>query len=216
MSETRKLTPGFDTLGKIGSIVLLNFICMVSCIPLITIGDAAGAMYYVMLKLVRGTEEEVIKPYFRFFIGNFLKSIPYTLALAAGTFVISSAVTVLKEVSGPLAFCTGVSLCIVLAAEAGWAIPLFAQFDDPFGTTLKHAFMLALQNPKETAVVTACNLCLPAVILLVPQVSAYALFFWMFAGAAILSRIAAGVLAPVFERLMPEQKKIEEECSEDE
>ena len=45
--------PFWKWLGKIPELVLLSLFWFICCIPVITIGPASSALYYVALKMVR-------------------------------------------------------------------------------------------------------------------------------------------------------------------
>ena len=43
----------FEDLGKISDIVILNFLFIISCIPIITIGASVTATYSVAMKMTK-------------------------------------------------------------------------------------------------------------------------------------------------------------------
>ncbi|MFQ9510793.1 MAG: DUF624 domain-containing protein, partial [Lachnospiraceae bacterium] len=48
--------PVWRFIGKLVDVALLNLLWIICCIPIVTIGPATTAMYYVTLKLVRDEE----------------------------------------------------------------------------------------------------------------------------------------------------------------
>ena len=46
----------FRFMSKVADLCILNIICVICCIPVITAGASITAMYYVTLKMVRNEE----------------------------------------------------------------------------------------------------------------------------------------------------------------
>ncbi len=67
-------SPFMDFLRKITDILILNIICFICCIPIVTIGAALTAKYYVAMKLSKDEESGVLVPFFVAFRDNFKQS----------------------------------------------------------------------------------------------------------------------------------------------
>ncbi len=67
-------TPLAQLLGKVGDLIVLNILCAVCCVPIITIGASFSAMYAVLLKQERGETCPLFRTFFASFKGNFLKA----------------------------------------------------------------------------------------------------------------------------------------------
>ncbi len=61
-------------LSKISDLMILNFLVILMCIPVITAGAAFTAMHYCTLKLVRGHESSIPKMFFHSFRDNLRQS----------------------------------------------------------------------------------------------------------------------------------------------
>ena len=46
----------FVFMGKIADLIILNLLCLVCCLPIVTAGASITAMFYVTLKMVRNEE----------------------------------------------------------------------------------------------------------------------------------------------------------------
>ncbi|HCL01650.1 MAG TPA: hypothetical protein DHW61_04415 [Lachnoclostridium phytofermentans] len=55
------------TMTKIGHIIMLNVLCILCCIPIITIGSSITSFYYAMVKTVRKERSYPSKEFFRSF-----------------------------------------------------------------------------------------------------------------------------------------------------
>ena len=61
----------FEVLGKITDIIILNLLCIISCLPIITIGASVTATYFVALQMVRNEETYIIREFIKRFKENF-------------------------------------------------------------------------------------------------------------------------------------------------
>ncbi len=217
MSETEKKPVfGAEFFTTASNLLILNLLWLFTSIPLITVADAAASMYHVMLKLERGTEDSVVKPYFRFFIKNFLKSLPYTLLFWMALIGIFSAFFLFGGGASALALGLAAALSLIAVTLFGWVIPLFAQFDNTVGAMFSNAFNLALQNPSVTGKIAAGNWFLFLLFLFMPGLFGYVLYLWFVILHAVICRYLCRALLPVFRELMPEtEPEPEEEITED-
>ena len=63
--------PIWRFMGKLVDVFILTLLWAVCCIPIITIGPASTAVYYVTLKLVRDEESYTVRSFFKSFKENF-------------------------------------------------------------------------------------------------------------------------------------------------
>ena len=57
----------FTFMNKVADLCILNIICLVCCIPIVTAGASITAMYYVTLKMVRNEEAYIVRSFFKSF-----------------------------------------------------------------------------------------------------------------------------------------------------
>ena len=58
-------------MGRVADLLLLNFLCILCCIPIVTAGASITALYYVTLKMARDEESYIVRSFFRSFKQNF-------------------------------------------------------------------------------------------------------------------------------------------------
>ena len=61
----------FTFMGRVADLCILNIICLICCIPIVTAGASITAMYYVTLKMVRNEEAYIVRSFFKSFKENF-------------------------------------------------------------------------------------------------------------------------------------------------
>ena len=63
--------PVWRFIGKLGDLIILNVLWLITSIPIVTIGASTTALYYVTLKLVRDEDGYTIRSFFKSFKENF-------------------------------------------------------------------------------------------------------------------------------------------------
>ena len=74
-------------LGKIGQFILLNFLVLLGCIPVVTIGASVTAGMYCMTKMHDPESMIITVEYFHAFMSNFKKSTIAWLLFVIAVFV---------------------------------------------------------------------------------------------------------------------------------
>lgn len=64
-------SPFMNTLRAAVDILILDILCIICCIPIITIGAALSAKYYVAMKMLRDEEGGIFESFFKAFARNF-------------------------------------------------------------------------------------------------------------------------------------------------
>lgn len=67
-------SPFMHLLGKACEYMIVSLLCALFCIPIITVGAAVTAQYYVGMKLVRGEDTPFFRAYLKSFKDNFKQS----------------------------------------------------------------------------------------------------------------------------------------------
>lgn len=79
----------FTFMNKVADLCILNIICLVCCIPIVTAGASITAMYYVTLKMVRNEEAYIVRSFFKSFKDNFKQATIINLIMIAVGAVLS-------------------------------------------------------------------------------------------------------------------------------
>ena len=76
MSELFNMdNPFWRFMGKIADVIILNLLWIICCIPIITIGPATTATYYVALRLADDQDGYIFKNFFKSFKQNFRQGV---------------------------------------------------------------------------------------------------------------------------------------------
>lgn len=184
--------PVFSALSRLADLFWLNLLFILCCIPVVTAGAAATALYYVTLKMAKDEEGYITKSYFKSFKENFVQAtiiwllfvvvmviMYFDIVVAGGgsfTEVIKSA-----AVSNVVMVAAGV-MSIVLIMTLTYVFPLLAQFDNTVKNTIKNAFLISVRH-------------LPYTILLIAITVTPVLLVWYFPPLLILVLIMFAAVA---------------------
>ena len=148
--------PVFSFLSRLADLFWLNLLFILCCIPVITVGAASTALYYVTLKMAKDEEGYITKSFFKSFKDNFFQATVIWIL-----FLVIAAVMLIDlrianggnvadffndpSVSNIVVVAVGV-MCIVLLMTLTYVFPLLAQFDNTVKNTVKNAFLISIRH----------------------------------------------------------------------
>ena len=160
--------PFFSFLGKVADIIILSFLWFVCCIPVVTIGPATSALYYVTLKLARKEDVQITSCFFKGFKENFKQGIAYSfIFVILGIVVVADYMVALGMPGTAGTICCGIFLALGVwfLCTVFYTFPLQAQFYNTVKQTIINAMFLAARKFPMTVLVLGVNI-VPAVLLL--------------------------------------------------
>jgi len=195
------------TLSFIGDLMLLNILYLILCLPILTVGAANAALYSVTLKLVRGHEAGIIKPFFKAFRESFLKASVYWLIFLLTGAAIWFGLKVITEnpQTFPWIFNAAYGIVTVLwLLVMTWTWPVEAQFENSILGTLKNAFLIGAAHPLMSIAAIILNLLLPLLFVFMTDLFLLFSFVWFIFGfsgiAALNSLMFNKAFAPLIEQ----------------
>ncbi len=200
-------SPVMRFLNRVGDLMIMNFLMMLCCIPVITAGAAFTAMHYVLLKIVRGEEGYLIKGFFKSFKENFRQAtvIWLLMLLVIAVYAGDSLIFNYSGLTFPKALVVVVvAVALVLLMAAVYVFPLQARFENSVKNTLKNAMILAFANLPRTLLMLGCYI-LPLVI---AYFSNYAILFVFLFGISAPAYGAAWIYSGIFKKLEPETEEV--------
>ena len=180
-------SPFMRVLNRVADLMILNFLMIICCIPIITIGAACTGMHYVLLKIVRGEEGYLVRGFFKSFKQNFRQAtilwliMLLVIAVYIGDFLIFT----YSGVKFPTILVIAIlGLALVLLMVAVYVFPVLSRFDNTVKNTIKNAFCMAVLNLPKTIMMVVL-MALPTVIW----------YFWSYVGIFV---IIFGISAPAY------------------
>lgn len=209
-------SPFFKFMNTLAEYVLLNFLWLICCIPIVTIGASTTALYYVTMQTAREDHGYIARNFFRSFKENFRQStIIWVIMFLLGavlTFNLSFWFTMGSTIGN--VFGTLIAVATLLYAfTLFYVFPLLARFENSVKQTIKNAFFISLQNLKNTLIVTVTNVLVVVIAYTLPIFSIFLVLF----GFAFIAYLNSFQFVKVFHYYEPEEEssmELEEEEQE--
>lgn len=195
-------------MGKVADVIILNVLFLIGCVPIVTIGASATALYSVMLKLVKNEESYVFKGFVKAYKENFKQStIIWLILLFVGlllagdlyltTYVMKGNTTILKYLFGVFAF-----LYLMIAS---YVFPILSKFDNTVKNTLKNAAIMSIAHFPWTLLLVIVNM-IPAIVLFINLGYIMILIpIMIVVGFGLLAFINSFIFNRIFKRYIPEE-----------
>lgn len=205
--------PVWRFIGKLGDLIILNILWMITSIPIVTVGASTTALYYVTLKLVRDEDGYTIKSFFKSFKENFKQStIIWLIMLVIGLLLgfdlyffaymqtePSKLRTVMITVFGSLSL---IYLCILT-----YVFPIQSRFYNPVKRTLFNAFFMSVRHIFQTLGILVMDVAV-VVLMVVSFLSApqFSVLFFLF-GFPLIAFVNSYVFHAIFKKYIPKSDR---------
>lgn len=208
----------FGFMSKVADLCILNIICVVCCIPVITAGASITAMYYVTLKMVRNEEAYILRSFFKSFKQNFKQATIINLIMLLIGVVLYVDLNVSKAMQGgagqifQIIFMAFVLIYFILFL---YVYPVLARFYNTIKNTIKNALFMAIRHLPYTVVMVLIAVC-PLLLLLVKSYQIQSTLFVLFLlmGFALIAYCNSYFLAKIFDNYMPKEEAGQESAGE--
>lgn len=208
----------YRTTELIGNLILLNLLCIICCIPIVTMGPSLTAMYSVAMKLARNEEEGIFTPFFHSFRINLKQGILVGLLMTAvGVFLAFDLYYIyqLMMLNGgfldKVIFVVVLLACVVYLMAAAYVYPLLAKFENTTKQMIKTAGVLAIRHLPATICMVVMAAAPVLMLLYTPTAAALAYGFCMTLGVAAIGYLQSKFLVRIFWQYIPQEETESEE-----
>ena len=199
----------FGFMSKVADLCILNIICVICCIPVITAGASITAMYYVTLKMVRNEDAYIVRSFFKSFKQNFKQATIINLIMLLIGVVLYIDLNVSKAMQGgagqifQVIFMAFVLIYFILFL---YVYPVLARFYNTIKNTIKNALFMAVRHLPYTVVMVLIAAC-PLLLLLVKSYQIQSTLFVLFLlmGFALIAYCNSFFLVKIFDNYMPKE-----------
>lgn len=198
-------------MSMLGDLMLLNFVFLLCCVPVITIGAALTALNMAAFRLARNREGRLLAYFFRSFQQSFRRATLLWLLLLLVFAVALLGLRLFSVFGGALRLLLVPFALLGLLGlfAAGYAFPLLSQFENSVLGTLKNAFFLSLGYLPRSLLITTLNLFPFALLLWDPYLFFCTGFIWVFLYFSAAAYLIAKLLKKVFAPYRGEEKEEE-------
>ena len=199
-------------LSNLTDIIVLNVLCLICCLPVITIGPSVTAMHYITLKIARDEEIYVLRDYFKAFKENFKQSIIAWMVFLVITAVFFVDYLILKDMGleNTKVFLMIIgAIYLLVCFTMMYVFPLMARFENSLKQTVKNAFFMSILHIFKT-VIMAVIYAIPFVLL---PLHYNVLMVFLLVGLSGPAYFNSFIWKSIFKKYEPE--KVEEEITSD-
>lgn len=203
-------SPLMRFLTKLADLMILNLLFLLSCIPVVTIGAAWTALYYVTLKMVRDEEDSIVRGFFRAFRRNWKQAtILWLMVLGLGAVMVLDIrfLNAMGDSATAAAMKTAVEILGVLGLMVlQYLFPGLARFEASTGNTLKNACLLAVGNLPKTLLLSGAAVGAVYLSCWSNLTISVAIVVWVLMGFSLMAYGNSGVLVKIFDNCLPGNK----------
>lgn len=205
----------FTSMGKVADFMILNFICIICCLPIITAGASITAMYYMTLKMARNEETYIVKGFFHSFRENLKQStIIHVIMLLIGI-ILAFDFYFTRIMRGQGTFYTVLTYVfmlgiIVYLMVLTYIYPVLAKFYNSVKQTFRNALLMSIRHLPSTILMIAITASPVILMLVVGPSFPYVMMFYCLMGFAVMSYINSLFLVKIFDRYIPQTSEEED------
>jgi uncharacterized membrane protein YesL len=199
----------FSIMSKVADLIILNIVYCLCCIPIITIGPATTALYYVTLKMVKNEESYIIKSFFKSFKLNFKQAFAIWLILLAAAGIITGDIYIMLSWDTKYKFILIIIFIFLLVMWLFITIyifPLLATFDNTIKQTFKNSLLMSIRHLPTTVILFILTVVSYLIVGFIVQLMP----FWFLIGFSLLAFANSILLRKIFQLYMPPEETEDE------
>lgn len=199
-----------QAITRLTDLLILSILWTVCSIPLVTIGPATAALYYVTLKMTDDSESSILASFFRSFRQNFRQGVVLTLISALIALLLywdrGLLMALLPSQQGLVQILFWVLTGIYVMGQS-FLFPLLSRYENSVLRTLQNAYLLAFAYLPQALAAGLLNLIPLAVFLFAPSVFFRSLPVWFIFAPGLIAYLCAWLLK---KPLGAQEKKVTE------
>ncbi len=201
--------PLVRALSDLNTLVILNILTALFCIPVITAGASVAAMHYVIMEMFENRGDGAAREFWKRFKENLRNATPvWLILLAAAVFIYVDCRIIMGGQMGlPRAMLVPLYIgAFIEASIAVYAFPLTARFVYSTGATFKNSAILAVANFPKTVLMVLYHVIMPYLLFNVSRL--LPLFFLV--GISLPAYFSALLYMPVIRKMIGEPEPDED------
>ena len=206
MKKNLKFEGGFHRIMEImAALMCLNFLCIICCLPLVTIGPSVTAMCYVAQRLARNQETAVTKDFFYSFKENMRQGIVIHLIMLLVAVVIFLDIYFCRQLgavdttSKYLLYLSYFVLFVYLMVFI-YVYPLLSKYNNSVKKTFLNALLMSISHLGRTLVMMAVTFVPYYLMYINTVIMKWGILFFLVVGFAVTAYLNAKLLVRIFDR----------------
>lgn len=197
--------PFIQLLSRVGDMIIVNFLCLLCSLPIITAGAAISASHRIMQDIVLDNEGPIFKTFFRVFKENFKQAtIVWLVLLVVIAALVCDFVLIyffVSDIIQSLMYVLTGAVALIVFGIVLYMFPLLTRYRNSLKDHLRNAMVLMIVHLHRTIGMMLLH-ALPVIILwLSYNVFLQTLIFWLFIGCSFTFYMDTVILKKVFTQL---------------
>lgn len=191
-----------NVFSRIVDLLILNFLFLMTSLPIITLGASISALYSVTLKLVRGEESYITRDFFRAFKENFVCStLSFLLFILGGGLLCANVLISYRNPASFYLILRALSFLFLAALSVCFLyfFPILARFRLTFRQIWLHIPHMIVTHPAEFFMLIVIELPLLFLCLYSVYTAAFILIAGCIFGFALIAYIQSFLFRKIFE-----------------
>lgn len=206
-------------MSRVGDLIILNLLCLVLSLPLVTIGPSLTALFYVELKMVRNEESYIVRSFFKSFKENFKQAFIINLIMLAGGGLLWVDFSIMRSFEGGWVRVLYIMLMVILFLYLmvfTYIYPVLSKFYNTIRNTFLNSFLMAIRHLPFTLLMILVSV-LPFVAFFFgpATIQTYIIPVAILVGVSGVAFINAHFLVRIFDQYIPKEEEEEKEDAED-
>ena len=199
----------FTFMSRVADLIILNILCIVCCIPIVTIGPSISAMFYVTMKMVRNEESYIVRGFFKSFKQNLKQGIIINLIMLAAGVLLAIDISICRGTAGTLGKVLIVLFMMILVVYLMlfmYIYPVLAKFYNTIKNTFTNAFLMSIRHLPYTALMILISAA-PALAFFIPsaQLQSTVILLLVLLGFSGIAYINSHFFVKIFFFFFPEE-----------
>lgn len=201
----------FVFMGRVADLTILNLLCILCCLPVVTAGASISAMFYMTMKIVRNEDTYIIKGFFHSFKQNLKQGIIIHLIMVvlAVFLFIDIMFTYQMRATGGTAFTVLFYFFLVLAVVYFmvfiYIYPLQAKFYNPIKYTFRNALLMSIRHFPSTLVMAAVTAAPVILMVFSATIMMWGTLFFIICGFSTIAYLNSRLLVKIFDNYIPKE-----------
>lgn len=203
----------FSLMSRVADLMLLNLLFLITCIPIVTIGSAISAQYYVTWRLKEYGETSIVKDYFTSFKSNLKQGIAiWLIFLSTVTFLVFDIYISIRMggTAGNILKIIFISLIILVLMIFSYSFFILAKFINTVKKTIAYSAYTAIRHLPSSIIILLIHLVPIACFLLGSYFLVYGMFVYTLIGFSLSARINTIFFYKIFSKYTVSTDNVEE------
>lgn len=197
-------------MGRVADLVILNLLCVVCCLPVVTAGASVTAMFYVTLKMARNEESYILRSFFKSFKENFKQAAIINIIMLLAAIMLYFDLSISRNIEGTLGTVMVFVFMVILLLYLMLFIyiyPVLAKFYNSIRNTFTNAFLMSIRHLPYTLLMIVISV-LPLAVFFIPsaQVQSTAIMLLILLGFSTVAYINSRFLVKIFDNYIPKEE----------